>query len=313
MDEIERKLKEELGEEVKQNQSLRDYASIGVGGVADFFYTAKTIDQLVNAVTVARKLNLPYFILGGGYNIIPSDSGFFGLVIKNETSNIAFDHENSQVIADSGVNLSRLINLAAGYDLGGIEFLFGIPGTVGGAIYNNAGAFGSEIGDFVKSVILLVSEEDKPKIFRKGTEWMNFSYRSTRLKEGLGDSKHRPVILTVKIQLARRRKDEILNLVRQAILKKKQAQPLEEKSAGSFFKNPGVVKEKTAGFLLDRAGAKKIRIGGAAVSKKHADFIINRKNATASDIRKLADKVRAMVKIDFDIELEEEVEYIGKW
>ena len=178
MEEIEQKLKQELGDELKINVALKNFASIGVGGVADYFFVAKKIDDLVKAVSVAYSLKIPYFILGGGYNIIPSDSGFPGLVIKNECSSMAFSRENSQVIVDSGLPLAKLINVSAGKEFGGLEFLFGIPGTVGGAAYGNAGAFSYEVGDFVKSVILLLPKDGKMAIVKKTPEWMNFSYRS---------------------------------------------------------------------------------------------------------------------------------------
>lgn len=313
MEEIEKILIKELGEDLKQNVSLGDYVSFGVGGVADFFYTAKKIDSLVKVVSIAYKYKLPYFILGGGYNVLPSDSGFPGIVIKNECDNIAFSGDNSQVIVDSGVNLGKLINLAAGRDLGGLEFLFGVPGTIGGAVYGNAGAFNYEIGDFVKSLILLIPKGDEMVVVKKNNLWMNFSYRSSRLKKEYGGIKHKPVILTVKFQLVRRRRDEILGIMQDCLKQKKLNQPIGEKCAGSFFKNPGSAKEQSAGYLLDKIGAKKMKVGGAAFSKKHANFLINKKNTTAGDIRRLAEKAKSLVEDKFNVDLEEEIEYIGKW
>lgn len=313
MEEIEKKLKNEFGEDLKQNISLKDFVSLNVGGNAEFFYTAKEVDSLIRIISLAYEFKIPYCIIGGGYNVVPSDSGFAGLVIRNQCSNIAFSGDTSEVIVDSGLMLGKLINLAASKDFGGMEFLFGIPGTVGGAVYGNAGAFKYEIGDFVKSVILLVPKEGKMVIVKKDKKWMDFSYRSSKLKEDFAGDKFKPVILTVKLQLVRRRRDEILSFMQQNLKQKKLSQPLEERSAGSFFKNISQVKEETAGFILDKVGAKKIRIGGAAFSKKHANFLINRKNATASDIRRLADKAKSLVKEKFGKALEEEVEYIGKW
>ncbi|MCL5410880.1 MAG: UDP-N-acetylmuramate dehydrogenase [Patescibacteria group bacterium] len=314
MSDIENTLEKELGEDLKKNVCLRDFVSIGVGGVADFFYVAKNIDQLAKCIMLAHELKVPYFVLGGGYNVIPSDSGFPGIVIKNESNNVAFSGDNSQVIVDSGVSIGKLINLAASRDLGGLEFLFGVPGTVGGAVYGNAGAFGYEIGDFVKSVILLLPKEDKTTIVvNKPCEWFNFAYRSSKLKTDFNSEKFKPIILTVKLQLVRRRKDEILGLMQQNMAKKKDSQPLNEKSAGSFFKNPDTNSETTAGYLLDKSGAKKLKMGGAAFSKQHANFLVNRKNASASDVRKLAEKAKDSVKDRFNVDLEEEVEYIGKW
>lgn len=311
MEEIGLELARELGGELKQNEPLKNFTSLKVGGVADFFYVAKTIDDLIKAVISAQNLKLSYFILGGGYNIVPSDSGFAGLVIKNETANIAFSGDTSQVIVDSGVRLGNLINLAASRDLGGLEFLFGVPGTVGGAVYGNAGAFSYEIGDFVKSLVLLVPKDEKMAIVKRSSSWMNFSYRSTKLKEEYKSEKLKPVILTITLQLVKRRRDEILDLMQANLRKKKVDQPLDETSAGSYFMNPE--DNRSAGLLLDKVGAKKMKIGGASFSKKHANFLINKKNATASDIRKLAEKAKNEVTSKFGIDLREEVEYIGRW
>ncbi len=313
MNDLDAELRKILGEELQQNVILRDFVSMKVGGVADYFYVAQDIGNLTLAVSAAIKLKIPYFILGGGYNVIPSDLGFPGLVIKNECSNIAFSPDFSTVIADSGVNLGRLINQAAGHDLGGLEFLFGVPSTVGGAVYGNAGAYGHAIGDFVRSVTLLMPKDGTVVIVKHTPDWMKFSYRSSALKSEYKKEKYKPVILTVTLQLVQRRKDEILRMMQENLGTKKQNQPLAEKSAGSFFKNPGDGLEKSAGYLLEHAGAKRIRQGGAAFSKKHANFLINRKNATASDVHDLAEKAKKIVKEKFDCDLEEEIEYIGKW
>jgi len=309
MNDVDNKLLNDLPD-AKHNVVLRDYVSLKVGGVADYFYIARDIGELTRAVTAAYKNQIPYFILAGGYNVVPSDSGFPGLVIKNESSNIVFGSGASTAIVDSGVHTSKLINLAASRDLGGLEFLFGVPGTVGGAIYGNAGAFNYEIGDFVKSVTLLIPQDGKILTETKPGDWMNFSYRSSRLKTSYKDQIFKPVILTVTLQLVQRRKDEIMRLVHDNLKQKRQNQPLEERSAGSFFKNPD---KYAAGYLLEEVGAKKLRAGGASFSKKHANFLVNKKNATASDVRELAEKAKELVGEKFNIPLEEEIEYIGRW
>jgi UDP-N-acetylmuramate dehydrogenase len=311
--EIEKELEKSLGENLKKNVLLRDHVSIKVGGVADYFFVAKDITGLTKAVTIACKLKIPYFILGGGYNVVPSDFGFPGLVIKNESSNIIFSPDFSTVIVDSGVNLGRLINLSAGRDLGGLEFLFGVPSTVGGAIYGNAGAFNYSIGDFVKSVTVLIPSDDGVLIEKHDADWMKFSYRSSNLKTNYRDSKHKPVILTATLQLVQRRKDEILRTMQETLERKKKNQPVGDISAGSFFKNCGQAPEKSAGYLIEKSGANRLKVGGAAFSKKHANFLINKKNATAQEIYDLAVKAKQVVKEKFDLDLNEEIEYIGKW
>ena len=313
MDDKEKKISLEFGDRLKNNVVLRDHVSMKVGGVADYFLTAETIEDLVHAVSFSYKIGLPYFVLGGGYNVIPSDLGFPGLVIHNKSSNIVFANDSSQVIADSGVNLATLINLAAGRDLGGLEFLFGVPGTVGGAIYGNAGAFGSEIGVFVKSLTILMPKEGQMVVVKHSANWMNFSYRKSILKKEYAANDFKPVILTARLQLVQRRRDEITKVIRENLRLKKINQPLEEHSSGSFFMNPGLGREMSAGFLLDQAGAKRIKVGGASFSKKHANFLINSKNATANDVRLLANQAKDLVENKFDVRLKEEIEYIGTW
>jgi UDP-N-acetylmuramate dehydrogenase len=318
MEDLEATLRKEFGGRLETAVNLSNFVSIKVGGVADYFFRAKNIEDLVSAVSIANKLQIPYFILGGGYNIVPSDSGFPGLVIKNESNSITFSPDFSTVIVDSGVNLSRLINLAASRDLGGLEFLFGVPGTVGGAVYGNAGAFKHEIGDFIKSVTVLELLDNKIVLSKYDKKWMGFDYRTTKLKEYTeshdSDTHIKPVILTVTVQLVQRRRDEILRMMQENLKEKKKHQPLTETSAGSFFKNiDSKSMESAAGYLLDKAGAKKLRVGGAAFSAKHANFLINRKKATANDIRNLAEMAKVKVKEKFEVELEEEIEYIGRW
>jgi len=303
----------ELGKEVKFNVPISDFVSLKVGGKTEVFYEAKDVESLTKAIVAAYNSNTPYFILGGGYNVVPSDEGFQGLVIKNLSNNIIFTPESSTVIADSGVLLGKLINLAAGRDLGGLEFLFGVPSTIGGAIYGNAGAFNYAIGDYVKSVTLLVHRENGIAIEKHDAEWMDFSYRSSHLKKVKSKENYSPVILTATLQLVRKRKDEILSAMQHNIELKKRNQPLDEISAGSFFKNPGAGKEMAAGYLLEKAGAQKLKVGGATFSTKHANFLINKKRASAEDIRILAEKAKNLVSDKLGVQLQEEVEYIGKW
>jgi UDP-N-acetylmuramate dehydrogenase len=303
----------ELGDEVKFNVPLKDFVSLKVGGAAEMFYEAKDIESLTKAIVAADKKSIPFFVLGGGYNIVPSDAGVAGLVIKNSSSNIILTPESSVVIADSGVSLGRLINLAAGRDLGGLEFLAGIPSTVGGAIYGNAGSPSSTIGEYVKSVTMLVKKDDKLVIEKHDKEWMQFGYRTSRLKKNKSKDAFTPVILTATLQLIRRRKDEIMQSMKETIHMKKKNQPLDESSAGSFFRNPGIGKEMAAGYLLEKSGAKKMKIGGATFSRKHANFLVNKKRASADDIRLLAEKAKLAVADKCGVNLEEEVEYIGQW
>lgn len=306
-------LKERFDQKIERSVLMKQETSIGVGGIADFFYSATTIDEMVEIVSFCHQENIPTIVIGWGSNIIVSDYGFNGLVIKNETGNIVINKEKGEVIADSGLSIGKLLTLAASNDLGGIEFLAGIPGTLGGAINNNSGSRNMAIGDYVKGVTLLDKKLGELKIIKQEPEWMKFKYRDSRLKSGYKNKIFKPVILTVKLRLAHKRKDEIMRLIQNNLQYKKESQPLGDKTAGSYFRNPGLSPEQSAGFLLDHSGAKKLKFGGAKVSSKHANFIINNKNATAEDIRRLAELMRETVKSNYGVILEEEVEYIGKW
>lgn len=318
MSNLESQLKEQLGEGFFANVVLKDHTSFHIGGVADYYYQAKNINDLVKAVQIALALDVPYFILGGGNNILVSDIGFPGLVIKNDTSNLSFQAGSSEVIVDSGVNLGKLLVESASRDLGGLEFLFGVPGTVGGAVYNNVGTPDVAIGDFVKFVTLLIPNPKSKdyKIVKYRQDWLDLRYRSSKLKElnkNLSLDDPRVVILTVKLQLSSSKREVVLDRMRKVLIEKKSKQPLESWSAGSFFKNPGHVKEQSAGYLLDKAGAKKIKVGKAIVSKKHANFIVNKGGAKADDVRRLAEQLKIKVRDEFRVNLEEEVEYVGRW
>jgi len=307
----------QFGSKIEENVLLRDFTSIGVGGVDDYFYRAEKIEEMVVLLSYLSRKEIPYFVLGGGYNIVVSDLGFPGVVIKNELRDIVFSGDRAEVIVGSGVDISRLLMDAASRDLGGLEFLIGIPGTIGGAIYGNAGAFGHAIGDFTKSVTILIPgrKNREARIVRHTQKWLEFANRTSRLKEfsRVHPSENKPVILSARLQLARSKKEVILHKMQEDLQIKRRAQPLEAKSAGCFFKNPGPQKEQSAGFLLDQSGAKKLRIGDAIVSKKHANFILNRGRATAEDIRRLASQMKDLVRAKFRADLEEEVEYVGKW
>ncbi len=314
---------------IQEHVVMRDYTTFKIGGVADYFLEIKTIDELVKAVRTSVEYDVPYFILGGGSNVLLSDYGFPGLVIKNSASNIAIMKEKSQAIIDSGTLMSVFIMQVASNELGGLEFLYGIPGTIGGALYGNAGAWGNAIGDYLKNITVLERDFETgiPKIKQYDASWMNFGYRTSKLK-GL-KTKTKPVILTARFQLSRCQKEEIMRRLNLFKSKRQEHQPIGF-SAGSIFKNPipkelknitgkgtknmpEFPRERTAGFLLEQAGVKKLKIGSAEVSNIHANFIINKNGAKSSEIRSLIEEMREQVRQKFGITLEEEVEYIGQW
>ncbi len=304
-----KQLKDILRSDLREHVVLRDYSSMKVGGVADFFYIARSIDKLVQAVLAAKKLNIKYAVIGSGSNILISDFGFGGLIIINRSSNIAVLKESGQIIADSGVSLSRLIVEAANNNLSGLEPLYGIYGTVGGAIYGNAGAFKTEISQFVKNITLLMPSG---KIVRYPAQYLEANYRMTKFKKLKKEGHQTPIILSVKFQLSHNKKEDILKKISLFLKSRLEKQPHGESSLGSIFKNPGMDKEKTAGYILESLGAKKIKIGDAQVSRKHANFIINKGMAKASEIKMLIEKLKNIAQ-EKDIQLSEEIEYLGQW
>lgn len=301
---------------LQEHVTLRDYTTMKVGGVADYFIEVKTLEELITAVVAAHSGRTPYFILGNGSNIIISDSGFPGIVIRNRTSSIAFT-DHSQVIVDSGVLLVQLILAAAQRNLSGLEWLFATPGTIGGAAYGNAGTHGHSIGGLVRSLTLLYPEG---KIVRVGPKWMRFGYRTSRLKE-LSPDAPRPIILSVRLQLGHSKQEDIQARLLQIKKWRIERQPTGEFSAGSFFRNPGAghnfsssePSHQSSWAVIRESGAHKIKVGDAAVSGRHANFLINRGRATARDIRALAQRIKERVKEKTGIQLQEEVEYVGHW
>lgn len=318
-------LKNELGE-IKEHEVMRNHTTWKVGGVADYYYEAKTVDQLIKAIKTAHKHHLNYFVLGNGSNILVSDFGIPGLVIKNSTNNIAFMADKSHVIVDSGVMLSKLIMECASSDFSGLEFLFGIPGTIGGAIYGNAGVKGQSIGDYTKSISILELDDKNEHVVKQYTkEWLKPSYRETELKKLKKPNK--PVILTAHLQLAQSKQLDITRKLNEWRQIRETTQP-SGNSAGSVFRNPipedmipligkssayQLPKERTAGYLLDKAGAKKLKLEKIKVSPKHANFIITEEGAKAQDMRQLIQQMKDLVKEKYDIDLVEEIEYVGQW
>ena len=314
---------------LQEHVVMRDFTTFHVGGVADYFVEVETVEDLIKAVKAAQNLKLRYFILGNGSNILFSDYGYNGLIIKNKTSQMAIMKEKSQVIVDSGVMLSRLLMELASNELSGLEFLFGIPGTVGGAIYGNAGAWGSAIGDYVKQITVLEIDKEnlKLKIKQYDAQWMEFTYRDSKLKKMKSGQK--PIILSVRLQVAHGQKEEIIRRINMYKTQRSQRQPV-GMMAGSIFRNPmpeelknfsgtgtkgmpELPKERTAGFMLEQSGVKKLQNSSAEVSKQHANIIVAKNGAKATEIRSLIEEMREKVHQKYGIELEEEIEYVGQW
>lgn len=292
---------EKLGfNRVKINEPLSDHVQIKVGGPADFFYEARSSEELSQAVKVAIEEDIPFTILGNGANVLVSDKGVKGLVIKNHSKNIKF-LPHGFVEADSGVDNTDLIQRAKERNLSGMERLLKVPGTIGGAVYMNAGDTGRKefFGDLVVSVEAIDKRGNVKKIRQ---ETCDFAYRSSSFQK-TGET-----ILKVKLQLSESTKEEIDEKVKD-ILVRKMHHP-SGATVGSTFRNP---ENYHSGELIEKAGLKGKKIGDAKISEKHANFIINEGNAKASDVKSLIDLMRQTVKEKFGVDLEEEVRYIGEW
>ncbi len=290
-----------LGPGLKRNEKLGPHTTFGIGGEADLFYLAGIPEGLIRAVQVATQSNIPFFVLGGGSNVLVSDSGFRGLVIENGCDKISSN--GKKMACQSGARLDDLVNLSGENSLSGMEFAAGIPGTIGGAVFGNAGAFGKTVGDLLTEAVILNSEG---RIERVEKSYFEFEYRDSRLKES-GD-----ILLSATFELKEGGQKKIKSEIQRNLEQRRKTVPQKEKSAGCFFKN--VVdhgKKVSAGFLLERAGAKGMRQGEVAVFEGHANILVNLGTATAKDVRRLANSLRRRVKERFDIDLEEEVVYLS--
>ncbi len=283
--------------EVKENIPLAPLTYFKVGGPARYFYQAKNSVDFAKIVSRAVINGLNYVILGNGANVIVADSGFPGLVIKHYGQNCSVD--NHIIKTDAGTPLSQLINYAAKAGLAGLEFLAGIPGSVGGAIYGNAGGVDLAIGDRVASVTIVGPDG---KIRRLEKDACQFSYRMSRFK------KTKEGIIECELALQPGPTDVIMREVLTRIQKKKRHQPLKHHSAGCVFKNPP---GQSAGRLIDQAGLKGKKIGGAVVSEIHGNFIVNDGSATSEQIVMLISLIKQQIRDRFGIQLNEEIQYIG--
>jgi UDP-N-acetylmuramate dehydrogenase len=298
--EVCQKLSAVLGNRLKPDVILAPYTTFGIGGKADFFYPVVKPDELVYAVRTAQKLKLRFFILGGGSNVLVSDSGLKGLVIKNECRDIWIDHHT--VTCQSGALLNLVIKKVLNSSLSGLEFAVGIPGTVGGAVRGNAGAFGKAVGDVLIKAVVLTRHNEIKEVER---DFFQFGYRDSALKQN-GD-----IVLSVTFGLKKKNKKRIAKQMEEYRKSRNANLPWKEHSAGCFFKNIVQGEKKiSAGYLLDQLGVKGMQVGDAQVSVKHANFLINRKKAKAQDVKKLSSKLKRMVRKEFNINLEEETVYI---
>jgi UDP-N-acetylmuramate dehydrogenase len=284
-----------LEKTVETNYPLAKDTWYGLGGPADYFIRPETVEQLKKATKRCNENNIPIYVLGFGSNLLISDDGLRAAVIKLDAEKFAqtqFDGE--QITVGAGAKLSELVLTCVKKGLSGVEALTGIPGSIGGAVRMNAGGNFGDIGAAIETVTLMdsngnVSEKSKPELM--------FDYRRTNISAQF--------ILDATLKLTSTDPEQIMRTVKEIWIYKKNSQPLNTRNCGCVFKNPRGV---SAGALIDRAGLKGLRIGGAVVSEKHANFIIAEDECKSRDVMRLIDAIKERVKDQFGIELELEIE-----
>ena len=285
---------------LKENISLKKYTTFKIGGLAKYFYIAKTKQELISAIKTAKKHNLPFFILGGGSKLLISDFRYDGLVIKTENKEIVFNEEKNMIIAGAGVLLWDIVQLCLKEGLCGTEWFAGIPGVVGGSVRGNAAAFNGVMQDIVKKVE--VFDAEALTIKKINNKECQFEVKNSIFKKNKD-----LIIVSAEFQLKKGNTIEIKEKVQKYLKTRNQNHPLDFASAGCIFINPN---NASAGHLIDQCGLKGKTIGEAQISKKHANFIINLGNAKANDVVQLIELAKKEVKQKFGVDLEEEIQFV---
>lgn len=318
------RLRQRFGDRLKEGEPLAKHVNIRIGGPADFYVEAKTSDEIEAAVSAALADGLPFTILGGGSNTLPSDEGFRGLVIQ--AANRGWSIEGNRAYAEAGVPSAFLARKTAESGLTGFEWAVSLPGTIGGAVRGNAGCFGGETKDAIASVDALRVEDGRAARVVYAPRDCRFAYRDSAFK------RNSDVVLDVELELAAAPKDECLARLDAVLAKRKLEQPSDSPSAGCMFKNFEYEDEADieklrarldvpleflarkripAGWLIEQADLKGTRVGGAEVSGKHGNFLVNHGSATASDVLQLISLVKMKIRDLYGIQLEEEVQLLG--
>lgn len=286
-------------EKIEKDISLSTLTTYKTGGIAKLVVYPNNINNLKQMLKLIHKYNIKYFILGKGSNTLFSDKEFNGVIIKLDKLN-NFKIKQTEIYVESGMILSELVQASVKNELTGLEFAIGIPGTIGGAIYMNAGAYGNNMSNIVKSVIVL---NEKFQIKEIPLEKLKFDYRYS-----IFQANKNLICVAANIKLEHGNHDEIASKIKENLLKRKNSQPLEYPSAGSVFRNP---EGNYAGKIIEELGLKGKNIGGAEISTKHANFIINKNNASSSDILKLIKLVQKEVKDKYKIDLKLEQQLVN--
>jgi len=295
---IERELTPKLKQGFKKDEPMSAHTSWKVGGPADYFFSPESLEELREIVRAGGKYGLPLYIVGNGTNLLVLDGGIRGLVVNIGAPFNYTDHSNSFLTAGAGTPMPVLAKSACEAGLSGLEFAIGIPGSLGGALVMNAGSFGSYIGERVQSVKVV---DFQGRVNTLPEEELSFTYRDSSLA-GAG------IIVEACLGLTRGDPQQIAGTMEDFTARRRSRHP-HLPSAGSVFRNPA---DEPAGKIIEAAGGKGMRIGGAQVSEKHANFIVNTGDATAADILQLIRAVQQLVKDKFGIELQPEVRIVGE-
>ena len=286
-------------EQILLNEPMIKHTTFRIGGKADIMLLPKSIDEILKCVDYCEKNNINYYVIGNGSNLLVSDKGFRGVIIKILKNFNNVELNGTLIKAQAGATLSSISKVALENSLQGFEFASSIPGSIGGGICMNAGAYGGELKDVVKNITVIKDG----KILQLNNDECEFEYRNSRiLKEKL-------IVLEVSIELQSGNKDLIIEKMKDIRNNRNEKQPVEYASAGSTFKRP---LNNFAGKLIMEAGLKGRNVGGAYVSEKHCGFIINKGDATCQDVLQLIDIVYLEVYNKFNIKLEKEIRVIGE-
>jgi UDP-N-acetylmuramate dehydrogenase len=286
---------------VYKNFDLKNLTTFKIGGKVDYLIIPQDIEDIRVILKIGRDKNIPIYIMGNGSNLLISDRGVRGIILKISKENFNIIEIKGNIInSQSGVPLSELISISIKNELSGLENLYGIPGVLGGVIAMNAGTDGCSIGDFIREIKVLDRFGD---IHILEKENILFSYRRSSILE------KKFIVIESIIELKKEKKEKILRTLKEKMKKRKLTQPINFPTAGCVFKNEG---ENKAGFLIEKAGCKGLKIGDAEVSQLHANFILNRGNATFKEIITLMKLVREMVYEKFKILLNPEIIILGE-
>ena len=286
---------------VYRNEPMKKHTTFRIGGPADYYLCPHSAKEIQKVVEICREEKLPYFILGNGSNLLVSDKGYRGAVIQLWKNVSDIGVEGCLIHAKAGASLAKIAAQAQEEGLTGMEFAAGIPGTLGGAVVMNAGAYGGEMKDILKEVLVM---DQQGKIFTLEKKDLKLGYRTSAVKE------KGYIVLAAALELRPGNREEIKKLMEDLKQRRVEKQPLELPSAGSTFKRP---EGYFAGKLIMDAGLRGFSIGGAQVSEKHCGFIVNTGGASASDVLALIREVQKKVRDKFGVELETEVKFLGEF